>query len=126
MGICTSAVILEMINQAKSRSAHLKEEVATLQEELANLAKSQAEMDAMRSSEKATFMKNEADLEQGISGVKLALKALLEVTEAAVTNIEVVIIKKDGPKWVTEAQLEPLLKLLDDSAERMAKLREEK
>merc|ERR1719387_1429332 len=64
------------INQAKSRSAKLKQEVATLQEELANLASSQAEMDKMRSEEKATFLKNEGDLEQGISGVKQALKVL--------------------------------------------------
>merc|ERR1719379_1047136 len=64
------------INQAKSRSAKLKQEVATLQEELANLASSQAEMDGMRSEEKATFLKNQADLEQGISGVKKALKVL--------------------------------------------------
>merc|ERR1719390_255664 len=59
------------INQAKSRSAKLKSEVATLQEELANLATSQAEMDGMRSEEKATFLKNQGDLEQGINGVKL-------------------------------------------------------
>merc|ERR1712139_667279 len=52
------------INQAKSRSTKLKQEVATLQEELASLAKSQAEMAQMRSSEKATFTKNEADLTQ--------------------------------------------------------------
>merc|ERR1719321_1397883 len=57
------------INQAKSRSAKLKSEVA-------NLASSQAEMDGMRSEEKATFLKNEGDLEQGINGVKMALKVL--------------------------------------------------
>jgi hypothetical protein len=64
------------INQAKSRSAKLKSEVATLQEELASLASSQAEMDGMRAEEKATFLKNQGDLEQGINGVKLALKVL--------------------------------------------------
>jgi len=66
------------INQAKLHSAKLKDEVATLQEELANLAKSQAEMDQMRSEEKATFTKIQADLQQGISGVQLALKVLNE------------------------------------------------
>merc|ERR1712070_204892 len=45
--------------------------------------------------------------------LKLALKGLLEVTEAAVANIEVVIIGKEGPKWVSDERLEPLLKLLD-------------
>merc|ERR1719197_1719101 len=63
--------ITTKIDQAKSRSTKLKSEVATLQEELANLASSQAEMDKLRTEEKATFMKNEADLEQGINGVKM-------------------------------------------------------
>jgi len=57
--------------------------------------------------------------------LKLTLKALLEVTEASADNIEVVMIKKDGPEWVTKEALEPLLKLLDDSAERIARLKEE-
>merc|ERR1719502_1760019 len=64
------------IDQAKARSTKLKGEVATLQEELAKLAKSQAEMNTMRSEEKAIFTKNEADLTQGIGGVKQALKVL--------------------------------------------------
>merc|ERR1719446_968654 len=58
--------------------------------------------------------------------LRLAIKALLEVTEASVNNVEVVMIKKDGPKKFSEAELEPLLKELDDSAERMARLKEEK
>lgn len=71
----------------------------------------------------------EKKFEEGLdeeATLKLALKALLEVTEAAVTNIEVVIVGKSGPTWVSDERLEPLLKLLDDSAERMAKLKEEK
>lgn len=55
--------------------------------------------------------------------LKLALKALLEVTEASSKNIEVVLIKKDGLQWVSEEQLDPLLKLLDDTAEKIAKLK---
>merc|ERR1719198_313302 len=70
--------ITTKINQAKSRSTKLKSEVATLQEELAELASSQAEMDKLRTEEKAIFAKNEAALEQGINGVKLALKVLNE------------------------------------------------
>merc|ERR1719262_1389363 len=35
-------------------------------------------MDSMRSEEKATFTKNEAELKQGVSGVQLALKVLTE------------------------------------------------
>merc|ERR1719502_20687 len=64
------------IDQSKLHSAKLKEEVAVLQEELAQVASSQAEMDKLRAEEKATFAKNEADLKQGIDGVKLALKVL--------------------------------------------------
>jgi 20S proteasome subunit alpha 4 len=58
--------------------------------------------------------------------LEFAIKALLEVTEASTANIEVVMIKKDGPKWYTEAELEPIVKALDDSAERINRLKEEK
>jgi 20S proteasome subunit alpha 4 len=68
--------------------------------------------------------KYEEDMDEDKT-LKLTLKALLEVTEASAQNIEVIMIKKDGPKWIPQEELEPLLKLLDDSAERMAKLKEE-
>merc|ERR1712039_942782 len=55
-----------------------KEEVARLQKELAELASSQAEMDKLRSEENADYTKNRADMEQGLAGVKLALKVLRE------------------------------------------------
>jgi len=58
--------------------------------------------------------------------LRLAIKALLEVTEASAKNIEVVMIKKDqAPVSLAEAVLEPLVKELDDSAEKMAKLKAE-
>jgi len=57
--------------------------------------------------------------------LKLAIKALLEVTEASVNNIEIVLIKEGGLEWVSEERLEPLVKELDDSAERIAKLKAE-
>merc|ERR1719245_371802 len=63
-------------NQATSRSAQLKEEVAVLQKELAELADTQAQMDRIRSEEKAAFDKNHPEMEQGLKGVKLALKIL--------------------------------------------------
>merc|ERR1719416_338149 len=66
------------IDQASARSAQLKEEVARLQKELAELAASQAEMDKLRSEENADYTKNRADMEQGLAGVKLALKVLRE------------------------------------------------
>jgi 20S proteasome subunit alpha 4 len=57
--------------------------------------------------------------------LKFSIKALLEVTEASAANIEVVMVKADGQKWLTEQELEPIVKELDDSAEKIAKLKEE-
>jgi hypothetical protein len=64
------------IDTDSANSAKLKEEVATLQKELADLAKLTAEMDKIRSEEKAAFEKNHPEMEQGLKGVKLALKIL--------------------------------------------------
>jgi len=58
--------------------------------------------------------------------VRLALKGLLEVTEASGKNIEVVVVKKNAIKWFTDDELEPLVKELDDTAEKIAKLKEQK
>jgi len=59
-----------------ARSAKLKEEVASLQKELAELASSQAEMDKIRSDEKALYTKNSAEMKTGIEGVQKALSIL--------------------------------------------------
>merc|ERR1719506_1010132 len=64
------------LNSAESKSAKLKEETAQLQKELAELADTQAEMDKIRADEKATYEKNKPEMEQGLKGVKLALKIL--------------------------------------------------
>eukprot|EP00929_Paragymnodinium_shiwhaense_P042255 TRINITY_DN2188_c1_g1_i2.p1 TRINITY_DN2188_c1_g1~~TRINITY_DN2188_c1_g1_i2.p1 ORF type:complete len:269 (-),score=126.57 TRINITY_DN2188_c1_g1_i2:85-891(-) len=64
------------IDQMTARSAQLKEEVAALQKALAQLAKSQAEMDKMRAEEKSIFTKNKAETQEGLDGVKMALKVL--------------------------------------------------
>merc|ERR1719440_1425571 len=64
------------IAQDKAASAKLKEEVATLQNELAGMAKAKADADKLRSEEKAAFEKNSAEMKQGIEGVKMALKVL--------------------------------------------------
>merc|ERR1719326_829333 len=66
------------IAQDKAASAKLKEEVATLQGELASMAKARAEADQLRNAEKAAFEKNSAEMKQGIEGVKMALKVLKE------------------------------------------------
>merc|ERR1712137_1165813 len=64
------------IDQMSARSAQLKQEVAALQKSLAELAASQAEMDKMRMEENEAFKQNKADMEQGLEGVKMALKVL--------------------------------------------------
>merc|ERR1719379_366187 len=61
-----------------AKSAKLKEEVATLQKELAEMASSQADMDKIRSQEKALYDKNSAEMKAGIEGVKKALSVLRE------------------------------------------------
>merc|ERR1719379_3401696 len=66
------------LDSASAESAKLKEEVATLQKELADLAKSQADATKIRGEEKAAFDKNHPETEQGLKGVKLALKILNE------------------------------------------------
>jgi chromosome segregation ATPase len=66
------------IDQDKAASAKLKEEVATLQNELANMAKAKGEADKLRTEEKAAYDKNSAEMKQGIEGVKMALKVLKE------------------------------------------------
>jgi predicted RNase H-like nuclease (RuvC/YqgF family) len=64
------------IDQKSAKSAKLKEQVATLQKELAELAKAQAEMDKLRKEEHDLYVTNKAEMEQGVQGVKLALKVL--------------------------------------------------
>jgi len=66
------------IDKMMAESATLKEEVAILSKELAELEASQAEMDKVRQEEKAAYDKNQPEMEQGLEGVKLALKVLRE------------------------------------------------
>ena len=72
------AKLTTKIDQMSARSAQLKDEVATLQAELAKLAKAQANMDKIRQEEKTTYGENKAELEKGITGIQAALKVLTE------------------------------------------------
>jgi chromosome segregation ATPase len=64
------------LDKSKSDSARLKDEVAELQRELAEITRSQTEADANRQEEHKTFLKFKTDLEQGLEGVRMALKVL--------------------------------------------------
>merc|ERR1719456_631993 len=64
------------IEKATATIEKLTGEVAALQEELAALAKLQSEMDKLRAEEHDTFVTAEADLSQGLEGVRMALKVL--------------------------------------------------
>merc|ERR1719310_1773703 len=66
------------IDQMSARSAQLKEEIAALEKGLADVATTQAAMDKLRSEEHSQFLANKADMEQGLEGVKMALKILTE------------------------------------------------
>jgi len=70
------AKLTAKIDQAAARSATLKDEVKELQEELAALAKMQAEMDKVRSDQHEAYTKAKADLEMGLAGVRKALDML--------------------------------------------------
>merc|ERR1719498_197568 len=71
------------IDLAAAKSAGLKEDVKTLQAELATLSKEQAEMDSIRAEERAAYDIAKADLELGISGVQKALGVLKDYYQGA-------------------------------------------
>jgi len=64
------------VESMSARSAQLKENMATIQNQLAQLASAQAEMDKIRIDEKALFGKKQAEMEAGISGVQKASSIL--------------------------------------------------
>merc|ERR1719507_2248496 len=64
------------IDQATSKSATLSVDIKQLEAELAELMKSQAEMDTIRQEEHAAFLQAKDDLTVGLSGVRQALSVL--------------------------------------------------
>merc|ERR1719446_62330 len=64
------------IDSDSSKSKQLKSQVAELQAQLGELTRSQAEMDKVRAEEKSLYQANKAEMEQGLSGIKMALKVL--------------------------------------------------
>merc|ERR1712139_666717 len=80
--------------------AKLANEIATLQEELAALAKLQAEMDKNRQEEHEEFLAVKADLEQGLEGVRRALK-VLRAYYAEKEEEEAALLQKPEPPQTT-------------------------
>jgi len=68
------------IDRMSARSNKLKEKVAGIQKTLAEFASSQTKMEKLRKEEHAKFLKEKVDLEQGLEGVRTALKVLQEYT----------------------------------------------
>jgi len=76
--IAEIAKMTSRIDLMTANSAQLKEEIATLEAQLAKLAQSQAEMDRLRKEENTAYLQTRADQEKGLEGLKLALKVLTE------------------------------------------------
>jgi hypothetical protein len=76
------------IDLAAAKSAGLKEDVKTLQAELATLSKEQAEMGSIRAEEKAVYDTAKADLELGISGVQKALGVLKDYYQGSASFVQ--------------------------------------
>merc|ERR1712137_428508 len=66
------------IDTMTARSARLKDEVVELQNALASLAKATSDMTTLRQAENKQYLANKADMEEGLEGIKLALKRLRE------------------------------------------------
>jgi len=72
--------------QKEAQSTKLKEEVATLQKELAEIASTQAKMDSLRAEEKAAYEVTKPELEKAVTGIQLALKTLKDYYAKAATH----------------------------------------
>jgi hypothetical protein len=101
------------IDSMMAKSAKLKEQAATIQKELAEIASAQASMDKIRSEGKALFDKQSAEMEAGVAGVQQALSVLKDyyasseknqgAGEGIISMLEVV--ESDFTKGLTEMKL---------------------
>merc|ERR1711939_267419 len=84
----TISKLTNKIDRAASRSSSLKEEVVELEAELRDLAKTQAEMDSIRSEENGNYNTAKAELTQGLTGVRKALSVLRDYYGGAAAMIQ--------------------------------------
>jgi len=82
------AKMTSKIDQAAAKSARLKGEVRELESELAALARTQAEMDRIRSETHADYEAAKADLQLGLSGVREALRTLRDYYGGAASMMQ--------------------------------------
>merc|ERR1719230_1186548 len=97
------AKLTSKIDLASAKSAELKAEVKVLQAELAKLAKQQADMDAIRAEEKATYDTAKAELELGIAGVQKALGVLRDYYGGNAADFEAFMQQPAKPKKFEKA-----------------------
>merc|ERR1719171_2698501 len=76
------------IDEMTAKSKKLKEEVAILQKELAELEATQREMDKIREEEHTTYVADKAEMDQGLEGIKLALKVLREFYGSSFVQVQ--------------------------------------
>jgi len=65
-------------DQKSARAVELREQMATLQKELAQTVKAKGELTQLRNEEEDIFKKHKAEMQQGLNGIRLALKILKE------------------------------------------------
>merc|ERR1719413_131326 len=82
------AKMTSRIDQAAAKSARLKGEVKELEDELAALARTQAQMDQIRSETHADYAVAKADLESGLTGVRQALSTLRDYYDSAASMVQ--------------------------------------
>jgi len=75
------------IDQASAKSTDLKEEVKTLQAELAAAAKEQSESDKVRQDDHAVYLEQKADLETALGGIRKALDLLQDYYASASASL---------------------------------------
>jgi chromosome segregation ATPase len=84
----TISVLSSKLDSAKARITKLKEQVATLTNELSDIAENQAVATGIRKEEADEFLVVEKDYEDGLDGVQMALKVLRDYYAQAFVQVD--------------------------------------